>query len=153
MADSHPDPRLADCCSAFASTRPSPLPATRSWHRAADQLLAASRPQLLPLFILFGVAASLASARLDGGLRMLPLAAYFLAAGGWCLCNFARCREAHCVVTGFGWTALSALVLAAAVEGNDGRNAAWLAFFIVLLGGILFEIGWATVHGSTAVRG
>jgi len=26
-------------------------------------------------------------------------------AATYCLANFARCREAHCIVTGVGWSA------------------------------------------------
>jgi hypothetical protein len=34
------------------------------------------------------------------------------AASGWCLINFWRCREAHCVVSGEAWAAL----------GDEGVN-------------------------------
>lgn len=143
---------FADCCSAFAGTRPASLPETRSWHRGADRLLAVTRPALVPLLIGLGWLASLTSEALSGGRAMLPFAAYFGLAGGWCLLNLARSREAHCLVTGIGWTGLAFLSLAAALGGIDAVSAAWLAFVAVLGLGICFEVMWAARAGSTAFR-
>ena len=141
---------VADCCSAFASTRPASLPQTRAWHRYADRVLAATRPSLVALLIGLGVLASLLSKALPGGLAMVPLAAFFFVAGGWCLLNFARSREAHCVVDGFGWTGLAVVSLAAAVAGLDAATAAWIAFVVILVVAILFETSWASTAGTTA---
>src|SRR5579875_1189474 len=38
---------------------------------------------------------------------LLLEATFLLAAGLYCLANFARCREAHCIVTGLGWSVLA----------------------------------------------
>ena len=142
---------LAECCSAFASTRPSSLPQTRAWHHQADRFLAASRPSLVPLLIGLGLLASWLSKTLSGGLTMLPLAGFFFVAGGWCLLNFARSREAHCVVDGFGWTGLAIVSLAAAVAGLYAATPAWIAFVAILVVAILFEISWASTAGTTAL--
>jgi len=143
---------LADCCSAFSSTRPDPLPSSRRWHPLADRVLAATRAWLTPLVVAAGVLASFASGFLDGGLRMLPLAAFFLVAGGWCVLNLARSREAHCLVTGLGWSGLGVLALVAGVLGDDWRSPTWIAFFVVLAVAICFEAGWTAMRGTTALR-
>ena len=149
-----PPPRsaLADCCAAFASTQPPPLPPTRFWHPAADRILAATRPQLVPLLVALGLVASYVGQALPTPLGMLPLGAFFLLAGGWCSLNFVRCREAHCVVNGLGWDALGIAALAAFALGVDWRDPLWVAFFAVLAGSVVFEFSWVALRGSTAVR-
>jgi hypothetical protein len=70
----------------------------------------------------------------------------------WCLLNFWRCREAHCIVTGTGWAALAVLIaieLAAGrtfVLGSEGLM--FLAMFIVGAG---FEMLWRLRHGTNAL--
>jgi hypothetical protein len=120
-----PRSTLADFCSAFASTQPPSLPPTRSWESTADRLLAATRPQLVPLLVCLGFLASVVSRVLPAPLGMLALAAFFLVAGGWCTLNLVRCREAHCLATGLGWDALGMVVLGAIVVGIDLR--AWVS--------------------------
>lgn len=144
---------LAECCSAFGSTRPAALPATRPWHTAADRVLAASRPQLVPLLIVLGVLATLSSRALPLPVGMLPIGAFFLIAGGWCTLNLARSGEAHCVVFGVGWNTLALLTLIAIALDVDWRSPLWLAFFAILLAGTAFELGWAKLKGSTSVFG
>lgn len=141
---------VADCCSAFAATRPASLPQTQAWHRLADWFLAGSRPALVPLLIGLGALASLLSGALTGGLTMLPLAGFFFVAGGWCLLNFARSGEAHCVVDGFGWTGLAIISLGATFAGIEAVTAAWIGFIAILVLSILFETTWATAAGTTA---
>jgi hypothetical protein len=143
---------VADCCSAFAATRPASLPQTRAWHRLADQFLAGSRPSLVPLLIGLGALASWTSSALTGGLTMLPLTGFFFVAGVWCLLNFARSREAHCVVDGFGWTGLATISLMVTVAGIEAATAAWIVFVAILVLAILFETAWANASGTTALR-
>ena len=154
MASSNPPPSrtlLADCCSAFASTQPPPLPSTRRWHVVADRLLAATRPQLVPLLLALGFLASLLSNVLATPVASLPLAAFFLSAGGWCTLNFVRSREAHCVVDGLGWDALGIVALLAIPLGADWRSPLWVAFFGILVSAVVFEVAWARLRGSTAI--
>lgn len=142
---------LADCCSAFASTRPPSLPQTRAWHRAADRLLDLTRPSLVPLMIALSVATSLASNVLPERFAMLPLGAFFLVVGGWCDLNLVRSREAHCLVTGIGWTALAILALVAALVGANWHDGLSRGFLLVLAGSVVFELAWAARSGSTAL--
>jgi hypothetical protein len=142
---------LVECCSAFASTQPPALPQTHRWHRWADRLLSASRPPLVPLLIGLGAIASLAGGVLPVGPAMLALGAFFLVSGGWCDLNLARSREAHCLVTGIGWSTLATLAFVAAWRGADWHNALWLAFFGVLAAGVAFEMTWAARSRSTAL--
>ncbi len=75
-----------------------------------------------------------------------------LAAGGWCALNFWRCRHAHCLVTGTGWLALSALCFVGAVVGRSvvgGHEGA--VFVAVLLAGCGFECAWRARSGTNAV--
>jgi hypothetical protein len=143
---------LGEFCSAFASTQPTTPPATRSWERAADRLLAATRPELVPLLLCLGLAASILSRVLPAPFGLLALAAFFLVAGGWCTLNLVRCREAHCLVTGVGWDVLGVVALGAIVVGADVLGWVWLVFFTVLVVGVIFELGWARVRGGTALR-
>jgi hypothetical membrane protein len=83
---------------------------------------------------------------------MVPLAGFFFVAGGWCLLNFARSREAHCVVDGFGWTGLAVASLAAALAGVEAATTAWIVFAAILVAAILFETSWASAAGTTALR-
>ena len=84
------------------------------------------------------------------GLAVGALAA--LAASAWCLANFWRCREAHCIVTGVGWAALFALEL---VEFGIGRSvlhgAESSAFVAILVIGLVFECGWQVAFGTNAL--
>ena len=85
------------------------------------------------------------------GLAVGALAA--VAASAWCLANFRRCREAHCIVTGVGWGALFALEL---VELGIGRSLIHgtesPAFLGVLVIGLLFECGWQVAFGTNALK-
>ena len=74
------------------------------------------------------------------------------AAAAWCVRNFARCREAHCVVTGYGWTALAVVEVAELVLGRSllmGDEG--LVFVAILVVGIVFEVVWRLRHGTNAL--
>ncbi|HEV2377343.1 MAG TPA: hypothetical protein VGS19_34915 [Streptosporangiaceae bacterium] len=79
-------------------------------------------------------------------------AAAFLVGGSWCALNFWHCRQAHCLITGFGWLLLA---LFAAVEAGRGRSMIdgdeQLVFLAVLAIGMVFEAIWYLVHHNTAV--
>lgn len=75
-----------------------------------------------------------------------------LAGSAWCLVNLWRCREAHCVVTGFGWAALFALIVAEAAIGRSViRGTESLVFVAILVVAICFEWGWQMRYGSNAL--
>ena len=84
------------------------------------------------------------------GLAVGALAA--LAASTWCLANFWRCREAHCIVTGAGWAALFALEIVELVIGRSVLHGAESsAFAAILLIGLVFECGWQLAFGTNAL--
>jgi hypothetical protein len=77
---------------------------------------------------------------------------YFGAYSAYCLANFARCREAHCVITGAGWGILAIVALVAAVTQLDWLSPIWNAFLIVFLFGHGFELIWAAVRHTHVLR-
>ncbi len=61
-----------------------------------------------------------------GGLYLSGL--YFAVYGAYCLANFARCREAHCIITGLGWAVLAIVALVAAATQHNWLTQIWNAF-------------------------
>lgn len=143
--------RLASRCSLFGA-RPAALEPTRRWHGAADHFLIASRAWLIPAAVALGVAAGQIANQLPGRYAMLPAFVYFLALGGWCTLNFARCREAHCLITGAGLDALAVAALVAVIIDGHWYNLLSLMILPVLIAGFAFEVLWTSRHGENAVR-
>jgi len=85
-----------------------------------------------------------------GGLYVSGL--YFAAYSVYCLSNFARCREAHCIITGIGWGALASVALAAAVLQLNWFQPIWNAFLIIFIVGHGFELIWAARRHTHALR-
>jgi hypothetical protein len=84
--------------------------------------------------------------------------AWMLAAGLYCLANFWHCREAHCAVTGPGWTLAGLLGLAAAVI--PGGSLSWYrvsvqaaVFLVVLAAGYGLEYVVAARTGRRSPGG
>jgi len=78
--------------------------------------------------------------RLHGGLRrVLPR-------------YLSRCREAHCVVTGTGWSVVALGAATGAVTGRPTLSEVWLAFALVALVGHGFEAIWRSARGTNALR-
>jgi hypothetical protein len=84
--------------------------------------------------------------------------AWVLLAGLYCLANFWHCREAHCVVTGPGWTLAGVLALAAAV--TPGGSLSWyrpsaqaVVFVVVLAAGYGLETAVAARTGPRSLGG
>jgi hypothetical protein len=77
---------------------------------------------------------------------------YFLAYGTYCLANFARCREAHCIITAVGWGVLAVVALVAAVMRLDWLHPIWNAFLIVFVVGHGFELIWSATRHTHALR-
>lgn len=118
--------------------------------RWADRLLPTGLAQCL---FFAAVAAALIVAGLlplRAGL-ILEMAAT-LAASAWCLTNFWRCREAHCIVSGAGWLPLAALE---AVEAGIGRSVVpggeALIFVAILAVAVVFETIWRGSRGTKAL--
>ena len=121
--------------------------------RALDSYTSMTAPFLRGCYVFVAVAAAWAASSalgLVGGL--LVAAAFFLVAGTYCLANFARCREAHCILTGLGWSALAIAGVVALLAERDIRGGVWIAFLGIALAGHGFEAVWKAGHGSNALR-
>jgi len=77
---------------------------------------------------------------------------FFGAYSAYCLANFARCREAHCIVTGLGWGGLAIVALVAAALRLDWLGQVWDAFLVVFIAGHGFELIWAATRRTHALR-
>lgn len=132
---------------------PQTAPAVNRLERALDAYTNITAPFLRGCCVFATVAAAgLASALLGPVGGLLLEAAFFVVAGTYCLANFARCREAHCIVTGAGWSALAIAAGVAIATGHDAREAAWIGFLAVAVAGHGFEAIWTSFHGSNALR-
>ena len=75
------------------------------------------------------------------------------AASSYCIVNFVRCREAHCVVTGVSWAALVALELVELALGRSlTRGNEQAVFLTILVAGYCFEFFWRRRYGTNAIR-
>lgn len=120
--------------------------------RWTDRLLPRTGPPAVLYFL--AVLALLNLGPVLGGPR-LGLALFgvgSLAAGLWCILNFWRCRHAHCLITGPGFSLVALLSFTGVAVGRTLVAGAegWI-FDAVLALGILFEIAWRQVHGDKAV--
>ncbi len=120
---------------------------------ALDRYVRLTAPFLRGCCVFLTVAVMfLASSRFGSLAGLMLEAAFFLVAGAYCLANFARCREAHCIVTGLGWSALAVVAVTAALVGSDLRNGGWFAFLGIAVIGHSFEAVWKASRGSNALR-
>lgn len=129
---------------------PSRLPADTASKHLVDRLQPTGSVQW-PFFAFVGalvIAAPLLPTQ--PGLAVGAVASF--AGGTWCLANFWRCREAHCIVTGGGWAALFLLQL---VELGIGRSVIHgtesSVFLAILVIGLAFECVWQAAFGTNAV--
>ena len=84
------------------------------------------------------------------GLAVDGLAA--LAAGSWCVLNFWRCRQAHCVIDGVGWLGLALLAFVGAGLGHSVIGGHEQSVFLgVLVAALAFEGVWCLTRGTNAV--
>lgn len=108
------------------------------------------------LGIVFTVTIFSVATAIEGRSGLALAASWVLVSGAYCLGNFWRCRETHCVVTGTGWSALALLGLAAAFAPGGGLG--WLradvlvpTYLAVLGAGFCFEAVVAARTGSRAL--
>ncbi|MFZ0169208.1 MAG: hypothetical protein WAL64_07270 [Candidatus Dormiibacterota bacterium] len=118
--------------------------------RLADRVL----PSGLWLCLFFAIVAMglSASPQLPSRAGLALGAITTLAASTYCLLNFWRCREAHCIVSGTGWALLALFEFG---EFGAGRSlidrSEGLAFLIVLGLAFAFEVVWRLRYGTKAV--
>lgn len=129
---------------------PPRLPAHTLGERLADRVL----PTGIGQWIFFaGVAVGVSVAPhlpIQAGLLLDAVATF--AAAGWCLINFWRCREAHCVVSGYGWAALGLFETVELVLGRSMIRGDEGAVFVgILVGALVFECGWHAHSGTNAL--
>ncbi|HTW06400.1 MAG TPA: hypothetical protein VME46_02760 [Acidimicrobiales bacterium] len=75
-----------------------------------------------------------------------------LAAGGWCSLNYWRCRHAHCLVTGPGWSAFGVFALVEAGIGRSLIDGYEQPVFMGILGvAVIFELGWYLARRTNAI--
>ena len=99
---------------------PAASPPRNGFERALDTYTSVTAPFLRGCFVSLTVAgAFFVTSALGAVSGLLVEAGFFTVAGAYCLANFARCREAHCIVTGIGWSGL-------ALAGH-GFEAVWWA--------------------------
>lgn len=135
---------LQVCCS------PPRLPEDTQAKRFTDRLL--PRGTWLCLYFVSVAVGVFAAPHLPvrAGLALGAIAT--LAASAYCLLNFWRCREAHCIVSGTGWAALALFEFTELSLGKSLIDRAeGLAFLIVLLVAFGFESLWRARYGSNAV--
>jgi len=129
---------------------PPPIAADSRARRLAGRALPTGRGQWV-FFAAVAIAVSVAPTLARGPGLALDLVAT-AAASAWCLINFWRCREAHCIVTGTGWAALAVLI---AIELAAGRSfvlgSEGLVFLAILIIGVGFEVTWRLRHGTNAL--
>jgi hypothetical protein len=129
---------------------PPRLPANTRGKRLADRVLPTGAGQWI-FFVAVAVGISAAPV-LPTRTGLVLDAVVTFAASGWCLINFWRCREAHCVVNGFGWAALGLLEI---VELALGRSVILgderLVFVAILVVALVFECVWRARSGTNAV--
>lgn len=139
-------------CRSLLCERPPSLAPTRGWHMGVDRFLDLSRPLIWPIFLALGFLASITADQLSARAALLPAAVFFALVGGWCSLNFARCREAHCVVTGVGYGVLAVVAVVAFVLDQQWRGVLWLAALGVVVAGVVFEAAWVGWRGGKPVR-
>jgi hypothetical protein len=131
---------------------PPPFAPKNGWERTLDQYVSLTAPVLRGCWAIpVGLGVFFLSRAIGaGGLYLAGL--YFCAYSAYCLANFARCGEAHCIVTGLGWGILGVVALVAAVMQLHWLGPIWNTFVIVFVVGHGFEIIWSAVRHTHSLR-
>jgi hypothetical protein len=130
---------------------PPPLKADTGANRVIDRILPTGAWRCA-LFIAIAVGISAAGQLPTTSGLALGAATTFIASG-YCLLNFWRCREAHCIISGTGWAALGLCETAEIALGHSliHRNEG-AVFVVILVIAVAFEAFWRTRHGTNALR-
>lgn len=133
--------------------KPPSLPPHTTRQRAADAYLRVAEAYggwphvavIVGLFILAGFLPARGELGVDAGA--------FAWASAYCLANFWRCREPHCVITGIGWTALLVFTMAELILGDSLIGGTeQLVFLGILVLACTFETAWRSKTGTYALR-
>lgn len=139
--------RAATACCSWLVCTPPVLPADTRAKRLADRVLPRRGWPVVAYFAVVVVLLSVAG-NLEARPGLVVTGLSCLGGGSWCVVNFWRCRQAHCMITGVGWSALGVLALAGAWLGHsllDGADRP--AFLAVLVAGIIFEAATYLTRG------
>lgn len=134
---------LGTCCDAVMCSPPS-LPGDSAATRVVDHVLPRGGWRCV-FFVAVAVGLSVPN--------LLVGTVVTLAASAYCLLNFWRCREAHCIVSGTGWAVLSVFEVVEVARGHSlihGDES--LVFLVILALAIAFEVFWRVRHGTNAVK-
>jgi hypothetical protein len=127
-------------------------PARNRFERALDAYTSVTAPLVRGCLVFVTVAAvGVTSSALGPAGGLLVETGFFLLIATYCLANFARCQEAHCIVTGIGYLTLAVVGFAATLAGRDLRTAEWIAFVGVTVVGHAFEAAWRAARGTNAL--
>ena len=123
---------------AWGPASPQPPAGGRGVRHVAERYRRAAEPAVRGIAGVVAAVAFFAAAGVVGGRGGVAIASVWVAvAGTYCLANFWHCREAHCAVTGPGWTLAALLGFAAAVTPGAGlswyRVTAEAVVFVVVL--------------------
>ena len=110
-----------------------------------------------PVGVAVAVASFTAAGTVGGRTGLAVASGYVAVIGVYCMLNFLRCRETHCVVTGPGWILTAALGLTAALV--PGSALAWYrpgteaaVYLVILAAGYALEGAVAARTGRRALR-
>lgn len=132
---------------------PPAAPPRNTLERMLDRYAELTAPFLRGCYSLVVGAAVVSVSIAVGGTGGLWMSAVYLAvAAAYCLSNFTRCREAHCIITGIGWGVTAVTAAAGAMTGQHWLNHVWVAFAVIFVAGHGFEAVWTSFHGSNALR-
>lgn len=144
------------------STRPATVRPTGIWcsppRLQADTRVKSAVDRFLPsggwrcaFFIAIAVGIS-AAGRIPTTPGLVLGTATTLVASSYCLLNFWRCREAHCIVSGIGWAALGLFEATEIALGHSlihrNEGATFLAILVIA---VAFEAFWRTRHGTNVL--
>jgi hypothetical protein len=141
----------ADVRSAGIRCSPPHLEADTPAKRVVDRILPSGARRCV-FFIAIAAGIS-AAGQLPTTAGLAAGAATTFLAGGYCLLNFWRCREAHCIISGTGWALLALFEAAELAVGHSliHRNEG-AAFAAILVIAVAFEVFWRTRHGNNVVK-
>jgi len=150
-APARTDPTTAGCSPALACWSPADLPADTRTKRLVDRVVPRTGAGAFTFFVAVAVMVSVAG-RIPDRPGLVVVASASGLAGAWCITNFWRCRQAHCVVTGVGWLALAAV---AGFETGYGQSVIGgdedLVFLVILAIALAFEFGVYVTRGTNAL--
>jgi len=131
---------------------PSPPAPRNAWERALDTYTGLTATVLRGCYAIPVAVVVFLISKSIGGAGLYLSGLYFCAYSAYCLANFARCREAHCVITGLGWGVLGVVAFVAAVMQLRWLGPIWNAFLVVAVLGHGFELVWVATRRTHALR-